>query len=70
MLFEWLNLEYNAEDRVKALVREGREEGRVLGMAKAIKNFKARNLNMSNEEIAQILGLTVEELQKYLEAEV
>ena len=70
MLFEGLNLEYKEEDRVKALVQEGKEEGSIETAFRIFKNFKARNLNMSNEEIAQILGLTAEELQRCLEAEI
>ena len=58
--------EYKEEDRVKALVQEGREENK----AEMLKDFKTEYPNVSNEKIASIFHLTAEEVQKYLEAEV
>ena len=62
--------EYKEEDRVKALVQEGKEKGIDLGMAKAIKTFKENNPTISNKELAHNFNLTYEELQKYLEMNV
>ena len=66
-VFNMLTTEFKMEDAIEVWKEEGREEGREEGLAQGIKNM-ARKLkaavNMPIEQIAQISGLSVAEVEK------